>query len=387
MFKKNHIKSVRVADRSDDWFKLRLTGAKGHPGGIGGSDVGVILGLSKYKSRMQLFDEKIGLHKPQRFLNAPMMRGIIMEPHLYKIWKSFEDPTTWAEDYADDLQRRKSRKWKYPIYNEKYPHFLINLDAFIVPGEKKYGSEEVLEDYAPIEIKTGNRWARDKFIHGIDPSYYAQVQMQMFVTESPYGELFFESDGDIELFPIERDHQFQQFANAMCKEFWDRVLKGRELVKSLKGLEYQSDEYYSTLTEIDKLRPDPTESDTEEEYIKTSWKESQESKDADDLYKSHFEDYNFWNELEKICSSQKQLHKNNLQNFLKENHVSNGVVSYKELKTGEKKPKDAFKFQKQKRGDNEFVVFRTQGGDKFDDDMKEVAIEKSKQLKELLITK
>jgi putative phage-type endonuclease len=50
-------------------------------GRIGGSEIGVVMGLSPYKSRVELWQEKTGLIKPKEISHLPhVQRGIIAEP-------------------------------------------------------------------------------------------------------------------------------------------------------------------------------------------------------------------------------------------------------------------------------------------------------------------
>lgn len=58
---------VHIAHNSPEWLEYRKTG-------IGGSDAAVILGLSSFKSNVELWEEKVGLREPPDISDKPQVR-------------------------------------------------------------------------------------------------------------------------------------------------------------------------------------------------------------------------------------------------------------------------------------------------------------------------
>ena len=369
MFSKEHIKRVMVRDRSDDWFVLRTIGTEFHPGGIGGSEIASVLNLSQWLGLNELFYIKIGAHNPKRFLNPAMQRGITMEPHLRKYWTYYRGDDQWAEDMNSNnvLPYRKNRLVKYPVYNKKYPFLLMNLDAVIPRGERKFLSEDRVLHDCPLEIKTANSFVKRKYETGVPPGYYVQIQAQMIVMEADYGELFFESDGQLSLYPIQKNEAIQKVIIDRCKEFWDKVLLGRELMKELEQQAYGSEKYQKISNRISNLAPPIAPISAEEEFIKESWRMEQVSIACDERLNDDYYMYNSLKHLEKIAAELQQGYKNNMLGYLKDNQVAQAIISTDK----------SFGIQTRKYKEKEVKILYSKGANKLNQDQKDLILSKS----------
>jgi putative phage-type endonuclease len=149
------LRSTYVLNMSEEkWLELRRRG-------IGGSDIGAILGLNQYKTPLTVWMEKRGLAKPQE-PNVHMEFGTRMEPVLRK----------WAQDEIGGGLTVLSSPY---LYEDPTANFLIaNIDGVVLEGENVM---------AGLELKTASDW-QAKWWKGeeIPDSYYAQVQHYMGVT-------------------------------------------------------------------------------------------------------------------------------------------------------------------------------------------------------------
>jgi putative phage-type endonuclease len=148
----------------DAWLEFRRKG-------LGGSDAGVVLGLSKYRSPFDLWADKRGLVEPQAS-NAAMDWGNALESVV-------------AERYAIEYQQAVV-EWPVMLQG-KYEWQLANLDYVIVEPSAKYPAGQVTTDenlnpediLAILEIKTAGiasrGSSRDWDDDGIPATYYWQV--------------------------------------------------------------------------------------------------------------------------------------------------------------------------------------------------------------------
>lgn len=134
----------------EEWLYDRLKG-------IGGSDVGAVLGLNKYKSAYTLWAEKCGLLPDEEEDNEAMRVGRDLEQYV--------------ADRFTEATGKKIRKSGFSFQSEKHPFMLANVDRLIV-CEK-----------AGLECKTASALTRCDFENGdIPPSYYCQCMHYMAVT-------------------------------------------------------------------------------------------------------------------------------------------------------------------------------------------------------------
>lgn len=171
--------------------------------GIGASDIAAVLGISPWKTPLQLYMDKRGELPPQE--DAPQLRrGRMLEPLV-------------LDFYADETGHQVTRQQECVVGAE--PWMLATLDGFDAI------------DNAPVEAKTVNAFSAQEFgEHGSDevPLHYsAQVHWQMMLTDASTGYLaaLIGSD-DFRIFTIQRDRDLESMLIARAAEFWQRVQAG-----------------------------------------------------------------------------------------------------------------------------------------------------------------
>ena len=134
----------------DVWAHVRNTG-------IGGSDAGVILGVNKWKTPFQLWQEKTGAAEAEDLSgNEAVYWGTVLEP---LVARRFEEET------GKKVHRRGT------LQDTEHPFMLANVDRW-VQGEN-----------AGLEIKTANAFAGSDWEDDeVPPSYIAQCTHYMAVT-------------------------------------------------------------------------------------------------------------------------------------------------------------------------------------------------------------
>lgn len=166
--------------------------------GIGGSDVAGILGMSKWKTPLQVYLDKIGKAEDTPD-NEAMLWGRVLEPVI-------------RQQYAD----RTGRPVRVPekmIYHRDHEFMLANLDGFT-------------DDGRVVEIKTarfGDEWG-DQGTDQVPVPYLLQVQHYMAVTGFEVADVAVLVGGsDFRLYEIHADIDLHKLLIEKEAEFWGMV--------------------------------------------------------------------------------------------------------------------------------------------------------------------
>lgn len=181
-----------------DWLNVRKTG-------IGGSDVGTILGVNKWKSPIQLYFEKIGEVKEPVLDNEYIYWGNVLED---VVAQEFNKRT-------GKKVRRVNKMFRHPKYN----FMIANIDRSVV------GEEALLECKTTSEFNKG-KWEDDE----IPSTYLAQVQHYLAVTGYKKAYIAVLIGGNRFLWKeIERDEELIKLLIDKEKDFWERYILGDEI--------------------------------------------------------------------------------------------------------------------------------------------------------------
>lgn len=176
-------------------------------GGVGGSDVAAILGLSPFENatRVDLFREKV--HGEQRETNFSMRRGNRLEPVARA---AFERLTgiAWPAVCGED---------------EHTPWAKVSLDG-------------INADHSEIvEIKCANWQTHEMWLHGFVPDYYlVQMQWQMMIVgcSKCHAVCFnnsskFPPESHLAYTVVDADAERQAELLQAAEEFWNEVCAAR----------------------------------------------------------------------------------------------------------------------------------------------------------------
>lgn len=168
---------------------------------IGGTDVAAILGLSKWRSPMQVWLDKKGL--AETMTNEAMAWGKRLERSILEGYsESVGHPIEFADPY--DF-----------ITSKQVPILGASLDARWLDGDRR-----------PVDAKN-TRWKSDEWGEaGSDqiPAYYAcQLAVQMHVTDTPAADLAVLFSGQqFERFTVYRDPEIEAMILEKVAAWWER---------------------------------------------------------------------------------------------------------------------------------------------------------------------
>jgi putative phage-type endonuclease len=172
--------------------------------GIGGSDSPVVLGVSPFKTRRELYDEKQGLWEQAE--TPAMKRGTHLEPVAAELYE---------RETGRNLEERKDI-----LVHPDFPWMLANIDRQVVEDERGKG---VVEIKCP-GIRTFSKCKREGL-----PNYYGvQLQHYMKFPDFNWGAFVVFSAELWQLlhFDVKPDKDLQNIIVEKGQEFWEMVQKG-----------------------------------------------------------------------------------------------------------------------------------------------------------------
>ncbi|WP_349764321.1 lambda-exonuclease family protein [Fusobacterium sp. SYSU M8D902] len=183
-------------ENQEKWHELRGIG-------VGGSDIGAILGVNKYKSAIDVYIDKTEGNKNigNRFTHF----GHKLEKIVFEEFQ----------------ERHKNMKCYTVPYTIQRGVCVANVDGMIYdPGKDRYGI---------LELKTTSAYNKDEWTGDTVPqSYYAQVQHYLFVTGLSYAYIACLVGGnDYKEFYIERSLEDIDYLQEKATDFWKNHVEKR----------------------------------------------------------------------------------------------------------------------------------------------------------------
>lgn len=203
--------------------------------GLGGSDSPVVLGVSRWKTRYQLWLEKTGQAEEQE-PNAAMLRGIQLE----RIALDMYNPPTGTE-------LRSASDYRLFKTHSDFPFITGHPDAF--EFEDDFGKNGIIEVKCPASFVL-----REHLGSGVPDEYLIQIQHYMLLYGSKYGKfvLLDYNDWKVHVIEVEPLPEVQDIIVRECIKFWgyvengiapDEVLPGDlEEIPSVKGAVIQNND-------------------------------------------------------------------------------------------------------------------------------------------------
>lgn len=197
----------------EDWLKGR-DGIKG----IGGSDAAAACGVSRRKSRTQLWNEKTGRAKPKDLSGVDYVQmGVKTEGPMRDLFDALH-PELEVRHYPFDIYRQKERPWLF-----------ATLDGEL--------TDLVTGDMGVLEIKKVDLTGRDSWQEWngrVSDEYFFQVMHQLAATGYAFSYLWAmlrHRDGDITLreyyFPREEHEEDIATLIQIESRFMDFLESGR----------------------------------------------------------------------------------------------------------------------------------------------------------------
>lgn len=235
---------------------------------IGGSDVGTVLGLNPYQSKLELFHQKVGvvssiMPESEATYSGKKLEKIVKDDY----WQYYDDddptPAGLIANADKNTRKRFYMNIKSIIYDPKIgDHFRANVDGMIVPKKNSRSPNGVLE------AKSGLNWVWEQYKSGIPEFYVLQVQTYMLITGLSYAEIAVLLDGRyFRCYPFEANKELQDEIISQVNEFWELVLEGRIIWES----ELPEHERLQRLANIE---PEVDGSEAVDRYLKDRFKQS-----------------------------------------------------------------------------------------------------------------
>lgn len=162
--------------------------------GIGGSDVGAILGHNQYRSRLDVWMDKTG-RGAEVADNYAMAKGRALEPVIRQMF---------CNETGLEVSHTENETKPHP----KYKFLLASIDGYT-------------SDQGILEIKTMNRWVAKK--GEIPKSYYWQIQHYMFVYGCKHGYFAVDADGQFLIEKVPFDETYITDVLPKLNQFWQYV--------------------------------------------------------------------------------------------------------------------------------------------------------------------
>jgi hypothetical protein len=284
--------------------------------GIGGSEIGAVLNISRWHDALRVHMNKIGEDAGTFSGNRYTRFGKYHEEHtiapMYQYWDhSHPGEERMFMNMDAKYKINRVRKVNAYIINEKYPWLFGSIDRKILP---KYKGGEV----GILEAKNTTKMEQDAYELGFNQDFYAQVQDYLLLTEWDYADIAMHTDGnDFHVVRVLPDQRWHDWIIEKSYAFWQNVLhcrkikeeygidkyymanerlfpvEAREAIGLLQSLEPETTGLESELELVQELiKPTPTLTRTvADDRIKQMtfeyWKASQEAKAAEALKTKH----------------------------------------------------------------------------------------------------
>jgi len=286
----------------EEWLEFRKTG-------LGASDVGTLMGLNPYKSKIELFYQKLGLIPIKQDENIPMFYGNRLEEFVANMWEYYdgEDPESVIANFNAGTKVRHCKEITGYIVNSDYPHLFLSPDRVMVAKETDkmiYGGKLINKNFAGVlEVKTINGFASKQWEGGIPPSYVTQLQTYLMGLEVNYGEIVFLEDGrKLWTIPMELNLNLcEQIVSAM-NEFMERI----EAAKA-------------DMDNVHLYEPEPDGTEAFEKFLNQRYSESESKtlQGTDDIFQIAMR-HKLLNSEIKEMEGQSRECSNLMKNFMKE---------------------------------------------------------------------
>lgn len=180
-----------------DWQSYRETQQ-----GIGGSDISIILGINKYKSRFTLWLEMTGQKEKDKVEGDSVEWGNLLEPVIREKFKR----ATGFKVYQNN----------FVLQHDQFDWMVANIDGEVI--------DPAMDGRGVLEIKTTHERNKKDWEEGCPVYYMAQVQWYLAVTGYYYAYIAVLCGGStFKYFLIERDDYVIDSMIQSAQKFLEQV--------------------------------------------------------------------------------------------------------------------------------------------------------------------
>ena len=263
---KSHLEIIRIPQHTPEWYEFRKNG-------IGGSEIGTILGLNKYDTVIRVFHEKVGDIDIRKDDNSFMFWGRELEDKIADIWRYYDGTSEgYIENFKNGKIVRECQRVNGYVINPKYPWLFASLDRVMnIKGGINLITQQPLTSEGVLECKGLSYWAAQIWQDGIPISYLAQIHQYMAILETDYSEIAILQDGNrFRVEKIQRDDALCERIIEISKMFWEnRILPAKEAFAKRQMAEIDNNlqemEKYDEV--IMRHEPEPDKSEAYKEFM------------------------------------------------------------------------------------------------------------------------
>lgn len=268
-----------IPHHTEEWYEFRKRG-------IGGSEMGTILGINKYDTAVRLFHEKIGSIDAKREDSERMFWGRKNEDNIADVWQYYDGTKDgYVENFNNNKIVRKCRNVNGYIVNPKYPWLFGSLDRVInIEGGFNMITGEPLTMEAILECKNMSYWVAQMWEDGMPIYHLAQIHTYMAIMETDYAEVVMLVDGGmLKVEKIMRDEALIERILTISKAFWyNRVVPGQEAVEKRNMAEIGGNiaESEKWEGEVQRYEPNPDDSEAYKDFMEEKFLKVRETVDG-----------------------------------------------------------------------------------------------------------
>ena len=257
---KNEKLSTISFENEEDWLELRTKG-------IGGSDIGAILGINPYASPLSIYNQKVKGYVKDMSNNPNVKKGKDLEDVIL---------TKYVQPYFAKLGYTVGKP-QFMLINSDYPYFRANVDGIAFNPANDF-TNNIIVEIKWVGAYSEDSWNKPEYC-GVPPSYYAQVQLYMAVTGASSAVIcaLFDKAWEMHYFVVPKD---ETFILNMIRE-GDKFYQYHMLMRLPPRLDYNLDK--EDVIEAIKVAPaELTPSPLMTSYIETYLSNGQKLKKAEE---------------------------------------------------------------------------------------------------------
>lgn len=180
---------------------------------LGGSDIAPILGLSKYRTSVDVWLEKTGKHVFYKD-SLPLRFGKFAEAFV-------------AQEYAQSTGQHLSHQ-EQAVLHTQYPYLQGHIDRFVMDNQKEpvFNEQGICLAHKILECKTANAYSQHDWgepgTDQIPMPYLVQCSWYMLLTQVEQCDLaVLIGNADLRIYPIHRDLELEALLLHHTTRFWE----------------------------------------------------------------------------------------------------------------------------------------------------------------------
>ena len=301
---------------------------------IGGSDMGVIMGVNPYASKPQLFDQKLGLTpSPGLSGNWSVYFGVMYEESVrnFAQYYDFENPEKTIENTYKKEKQRKIFDFNYTIWNDQYPWLVANPDGVCFDKDCQWDTiNPLIENFnqlpqtikAIVECKTISGQQHNMWQNGIPYGYILQCLHYCTVftplNENIYAEIYSQVDlKKIEGAKVYLDVELIEQIITESYHFHKLLEHGKDIIKNATNEEQMK-------MGLDEIRPEVDGTDGCAKHYNKNYLEKIDPSNrmvADEKFVDMVEEYSGYKEDIKPIDKKLKLVQNKIRQYMQKENV------------------------------------------------------------------